>query len=109
MNKILIAYVSRTGATEKMANYLAEGIRMGGNEVEIKKISEIEFPREPSPGLITGTDSTIKGRSPASIHRSSIDLSSGRVPGGTATQPPVRGSLGCPGSPEDIKPAMLTS
>ena len=32
MKKILVAYVSRTGTTEKMANYLAESVRIGGNE-----------------------------------------------------------------------------
>jgi len=39
MKKVLIAYVSRTGTTEKMANYLAEGIRMSGNETEVVKTS----------------------------------------------------------------------
>ena len=32
MNKILIAYVSRKGTTQKMADYLAEGFRMAGHE-----------------------------------------------------------------------------
>ena len=39
MKKVLIAYTSRTGTTEKMANYLAEGIRMSGNETEVVKTS----------------------------------------------------------------------
>ena len=42
MKKVLIAYDSRTGHTEKMAQYVAEGIRMGGNEVELKKIHAIK-------------------------------------------------------------------
>lgn len=42
MAKFLVAYTSRTGNTEKVAGYLAEGIRMTGNEVELKKISEIK-------------------------------------------------------------------
>ncbi len=42
MKKVLIAYVSRTGTTEKMANYIAEGIRMGGHEVELMKTSSIK-------------------------------------------------------------------
>mgnify|MGYP001608959082 CR=1 FL=1 len=46
MKKILIAYVSRTGTTEKMANYLAEGARMGGSEVEVKKTSAIDQAAE---------------------------------------------------------------
>jgi flavodoxin len=40
--KVLIAYDSRTGNTEKMAGYLAEGVRFSGNEVDTKKISEIK-------------------------------------------------------------------
>ena len=42
MKKVLIAYVSRTGKTEAMANYIAEGLRFGGQEVDIKKIASIE-------------------------------------------------------------------
>jgi flavodoxin len=42
MKKVLIAYVSRTGNTEAMANYIAEGLRITGKEVELKKISAIE-------------------------------------------------------------------
>jgi len=40
--KVLIAYDSRTGNTEKMAEYLAEAVRMAGQEVDVKKISEIK-------------------------------------------------------------------
>jgi flavorubredoxin len=42
MSKVLIAYDSRTGNTEKMAEYVAEGIRMGGNEADLKKISSLK-------------------------------------------------------------------
>lgn len=42
MKKVLIAYDSRTGHTEKMAEYVAEGIRMGGNEATLKKIHSIK-------------------------------------------------------------------
>jgi flavodoxin len=42
MSKVLIAYASRTGNTEKVANYIAEGVRMTGREVEVKKISDID-------------------------------------------------------------------
>lgn len=41
MKKVLIAYTSRAGTTEKMANYLAEGIRMTGNEAQLAKISTL--------------------------------------------------------------------
>jgi flavodoxin len=40
--KVLIAYDSRTGHTEKMAEYVSEGVRFSGHEVETKKISEIK-------------------------------------------------------------------
>jgi len=42
MKKVLVAYFSRTGKTEIMANYIAEGLRIKGLEVDVKKISSIE-------------------------------------------------------------------
>ncbi len=42
MKKVLIVYSSRTGKTETMANYLAEGLRFAACEVEVKKLAEIE-------------------------------------------------------------------
>jgi flavorubredoxin len=42
MKKVLIAYTSRAGTTDKMANYLAEGVRMAGNETAVVKISSIK-------------------------------------------------------------------
>jgi flavodoxin I len=42
MKKVLVAYFSRTGKTEAMANYIAEGLRIKGLDVEVKKISSIE-------------------------------------------------------------------
>lgn len=42
MKKALIAYHSRTGKTEIMADYIAEGLRFAGIEVVLKKISEID-------------------------------------------------------------------
>ncbi len=42
MKKVMVAYFSRTGKTEKMAEYIAEGIRFTGNTVDLKKISEIK-------------------------------------------------------------------
>ncbi|MCG6930452.1 MAG: flavodoxin family protein [Desulfofustis sp.] len=41
MNRVLISYFSRTGTTEKMAQYIAEGLRMAGCEVELASISKI--------------------------------------------------------------------
>jgi flavodoxin len=40
--KALIAYDSRAGHTEKMAQFMAEGARFAGADVEVKKISEIK-------------------------------------------------------------------
>lgn len=46
MSKVLIAYDSRTGKTEKMAESIAEGIRMAGHEAELKKITQIKSEAE---------------------------------------------------------------
>jgi len=46
MKKVLVAYVSRTGNTEKMADFIAEGIRMVGATVELKKIASIKNEKE---------------------------------------------------------------
>lgn len=42
MHKVLIAYISRTGMTEKMATFIAEGIRMTGLEADVRKTTEIQ-------------------------------------------------------------------
>ncbi|MFC2006714.1 flavodoxin domain-containing protein [Chloroflexota bacterium] len=42
MKKILIAYFSLTGKTEKMAEYIAEGVRFSGQQVVVKKISDLK-------------------------------------------------------------------
>ena len=42
MSKVLVAYESRTGNTEKMAEYIAEGIRMGGHTATVKKLSQLK-------------------------------------------------------------------
>lgn len=46
MHKLLVAYISRTGMTEKMANYIAEGIRIAGHAVDVKKIAQIKKEAE---------------------------------------------------------------
>ena len=46
MKKILVAYTSRTGTTQKMADYLAEGIRMSGNEATSVKISTLKKEKD---------------------------------------------------------------
>ena len=42
MAKILVAYTSITGNTEKMAQYIAEGIRFSGSEATAKNIATIK-------------------------------------------------------------------
>lgn len=42
MKKVLVAYVSRAGKTEKMAESIAEGIRIAGIGVEVKKVADIK-------------------------------------------------------------------
>jgi flavodoxin len=46
MKKVMIAYFSRTGKTEQMAEYIAEGVRFTGNAAEVKKISEIKSEKD---------------------------------------------------------------
>jgi flavorubredoxin len=46
MKKVLIAYDSRTGKTEKMAEYVAEGVRIAGCEAELIKITAIKNEKE---------------------------------------------------------------
>ena len=46
MKKILVAYVSRTGNTQKMAEFIAEGIRFSGNDPILKKVSEIKSEKD---------------------------------------------------------------
>ena len=56
MHKVLVAYYSRTGKTEKMANYIAEGIRFTGNEAVVKKIGDLT-----NETLIQGYDGYVFG------------------------------------------------
>jgi flavodoxin len=42
MKKVLIAYDSRTGNTKQMAEFIAEGVRIGGHEAELEKITAIK-------------------------------------------------------------------
>jgi flavodoxin len=46
MKKVLISYVSRTGNTEKMADYIAEGVRIAGHTADLKKISAIKSEKD---------------------------------------------------------------
>jgi len=46
MKNVLVCYLSRTGNTKKMAEFLAEGVRMTGNTAELKKISEVKSGKD---------------------------------------------------------------
>ena len=56
MKKVLIAYFSLTGMTQKMAEYIAEGVRISGNQATLKKTSELKAPED-----IAGYDGYIFG------------------------------------------------
>lgn len=63
MKKVLVAYFSRTGMTGKMAEYIAEGVRLSGAGVEVKMISEIKSEKdlEGYDGYIFGCPTYHKG------------------------------------------------
>jgi flavodoxin len=56
MKKILVAYMSTSGTTEKMAQYVAEGVRIAGYEADLKNISEINSEKD-----LSGYDGYIFG------------------------------------------------
>lgn len=41
MKKVLIAYATRTGNTQQIAEYIAEGVRIGGAEATVKDVKNI--------------------------------------------------------------------
>ena len=46
MKMVMIAYVSRNGNTEKMAELIAEGVRISGHEAELKKVPDIKNEKQ---------------------------------------------------------------
>ena len=46
MKKVLVAYYSRTGMTAKMAEQIAEGIRLSGAAADLKEVSEIKSEQD---------------------------------------------------------------
>ncbi|MBI2868978.1 MAG: flavodoxin domain-containing protein [Chloroflexi bacterium] len=42
MKKVIVVYYGVTGSTEKMAQYIAEGVRFTGNQVVVKNIKDIK-------------------------------------------------------------------
>lgn len=57
MKKILVVFYSKSGTTESMAQYIAEGIRFTGNHAEVRKIDDIRSSQELEgyDGIILGT------------------------------------------------------
>jgi flavorubredoxin len=56
MGKVLIAYHHAGGTTEKMANYIGEGVRINGQEAVVKEIVDIKTADE-----LAGYDGYILG------------------------------------------------
>jgi flavodoxin len=56
MKKVLIAYFSSSGRTQRMADYVAEGVRIGGQQAAVKKIADIK-----DPAVVKGFDGLIVG------------------------------------------------
>ena len=56
MKKVLIAYDSRTGNTEKMGEFIAEGVRFTGHEAQLCRISTLKTAEE-----IQGYDAYVFG------------------------------------------------
>ena len=46
MARVLVVYTSRTGNTEKMAQFIAEGVRISGHEADLKKIKDIKSSKD---------------------------------------------------------------
>ena len=56
MAKVLIVYLSASGTTEQMAGYIAEGVRISGLAVDVRKASGITAERD-----LAGYDAYIFG------------------------------------------------
>jgi len=56
MKKVLVAYFSLTGKTEKMAEFVAEGVRFAGHQATVKKMTDIK-----SVEMLAGYDGYIFG------------------------------------------------
>ena len=42
MGKVLVVYATRTSETERIANLVAEGVRMAGGEAMVKNVKDIK-------------------------------------------------------------------
>lgn len=57
MKKFLVIYVSLSGKTKRMAEFVAEGLRMAGQSVEVKALPQVKAPEDLDgyDGLIFGS------------------------------------------------------
>ncbi|MEK6647358.1 MAG: NAD(P)H-dependent oxidoreductase [Candidatus Firestonebacteria bacterium] len=56
MSKVLIIYYSRTGNTEKMANFIAEGVKSEGLDAQTKKVKDVVLEDlQNADGIIIGS------------------------------------------------------
>ncbi|MDD5557727.1 MAG: flavodoxin domain-containing protein [bacterium] len=56
MARVLVAYYSRTGNTEKMARSVAEGVRAGGAEADLRRVEDVAAGDLPGyDGIIIGS------------------------------------------------------
>jgi flavodoxin len=46
MGKVLIVFYGKSGTTETMAQYIAEGIRIAGHEADVKSIGNVRVAKE---------------------------------------------------------------
>jgi flavorubredoxin len=46
MSRVLIVYATRAGQTKKIADLIAEGIRIGGNEAEVVNVTSIKTEKD---------------------------------------------------------------
>ncbi|HAK61429.1 MAG TPA: nitric oxide synthase [Nitrospiraceae bacterium] len=46
MKKVMVAYFSRTGKTEEMAEAIAEGVRFSGNTADMVKLADIKSEKD---------------------------------------------------------------
>ena len=56
MARVLVVYYSRSGHTEEMAQHVAEGVRSGGAEVQVKSVAQTSVDDlVAADGIIMGT------------------------------------------------------
>ena len=67
MGKALIVFATRSGGTKKLAELIAEGLRIAGHEAELKKVTDIKKTND-----LNGYDAYVFGS--ATYHGKMINL-----------------------------------